>query len=451
MNKKTVVIIGGGAAGMTTAATIRKIQPEWEIIVLEAGKYISYAECGIPYYIAGKIPELEDLLILTPETALSKKGIKVHIMHRAESIHPQEKTVIAYDIEHNKNVEFKYDKLTIATGAKPILPAIPNIDSNGIFTVRSLDDAQNIKKFIEQNDIRNCVIIGAGFVGIEMAESFATLGLSVTVVEMLPSILGIQQQEMLDAIFAEGEKNGVKFILNSKVTGFEKKDGNVCGVHIGDKKIPADIVLVAVGVRPNVELARSIGLELGTNGAIYSDLQGATSKPGIHAVGDCTQIRDMVSGKWTWVPLGTNANKQGRAVGLAMAGQIPKFKGIIRSSVTKFFGLGIESVGIPKYEAEKLGWKLASTTIKSRTCAHYYPGGSNLWVHLYCDSETGRILGGQYIGPADSTKRFDIMSAIVANRMTVEDLAYLDIPYVPPLGTTWDPLNIAGRKLAKEI
>ena len=447
MENADLIVIGGDAAGMSIAAAAKKIRPEWKVIVFDAGNYISYALCGTPYYISGKVKNIDDLVVLTPETALSKKGVTVHINHRVESIDPLAKTISVIDLSKKRNLSFGYSKLAIATGASAVVPSIPGVDSEGIFTLHSLDDAQNIRKYIESNDIKKSVVVGAGPVGMEMAESFTELGISTTVVEMLPTVLGIHDEKMLEAIISEASANNVDIMLNSKVLSFESKNGKVSAVHTDKGEIEAQLVLLATGIKPNTELAKSIGLELGANNAIYVDLQGATSRPGIYAAGDCAQIRDIVTGKWIWMPLGTTANKQGHSVGYAIAGKIPKFKGIIRSTVTKFFNLGIETVGLSVAEIKKLNWEIAEAVIKSTSCAHYYPGHSPVWVDLYCDAKTGRILGGQYIGPWQSVKRFDVITSAVSNRMTAEDLANLDIPYTPPVGIVWDPINIAARKL----
>ncbi|MCD6595966.1 FAD-dependent oxidoreductase [bacterium] len=447
MNKADLIVIGGDAAGMSIASAAKKIRPEWDVVVFEAGNYISYALCGTPYYISGKVENLDDLIVLTPETALSKKGVKVYTNHRVNYIEPNSKSLKVIDTEKNRELSFRYEKLAIATGAKSVIPSIPGIDTDGVFTLHSLDDAKNIKKYIEDNNVKSGVIIGGGFIGMEMAEAFTESGIKTTLIEMLPTLLGIRNRDMLSAVLNEASANNVDVMLNSKVISFESKSGKLVAVHTDDKEVKADIALVATGVHPNTELAKSIGLELGASDAIYVDLQGATSRPGIYAAGDCAQIRDLITGKWIWMPLGTTANKQGHATGYAIAGKIPKFKGIVRSTITKFFDIGIETVGAPVSEVEKMGWNIAETTIKSISCAHYYPGHLPIWINLYCDVKTERILGGQYIGHWQSTKRFDIIVSVVANRMTAEDLANLDIPYTPPIGIVWDPINIAARKL----
>ncbi len=447
MNTSDLIVIGGGAAGMSIAAAAKRARPEWRVVVIEAGNWISYASCGIPYYIGGEVKSLDSMIVLDPKTALEKKGIEALIKHRIESIDPNAKTVTVVELDNDRRFEMKYGKLAFATGASPVIPPIPGIECDGVFTVRAIDDGERIKRFIEANEAKNAVILGAGLVGMEMAESLRNLGLSVTVIELQSTALGLSDSKMSQAIVSHGESHGVKFIFGGKVTDFESKDGKLVSVHTDDEEIPADIAIVGTGIKPNVELAHTIGLELGACGAIYVDLQGAASRPGIYAAGDCAQIRDLVTGKWVWFPLGTTANRQGRAVGYSLAGRITQFKGIVRAAIAKFFALGIVSIGVPKHEIETIGWQIAETTIKANSHSGYYPGHEPVFVHLYSDLGTGRILGGQYIGPWRSAKRFDIIAAAVAGRMTTEDLAYLDIPYAPPFGTVWDPINIAARKL----
>ncbi|MCD6417193.1 FAD-dependent oxidoreductase [bacterium] len=449
MNTADFVIIGGGAAGMSIAAAAKRARPEWRIVVIEAGGYISYAQCGIPYYIDGRTKSIDDLVVLTPQQAFEKKGVEALIHHRVDEIDAKARKISVSDLTRGRNFEMGYKKLAIATGAIPRKPNFPGTNYEGVFTVRSLEQAQALKKFIEENNPKNAVIIGAGYVGIEMAESLSLLGIKTSVVEILPTILGLYDTQMRDAVIAEGEKNSVSFYLESKVSAIEAKNNRVASVHTSSGEFSADVVILSAGIEPNVSLAKSIGLELGAGGAIYVDLQGHTSIAGIYSAGDCAQIRDLITGRWVWVPLGTTANRQGRAIGYATAGKMTQFRGVVRSAMTKFFDIGIASVGAPKSDIEKIGWKIKETTIQSISCSHYYPDHKPVWVHMYADSETGRVLGGQYVGPADSTKRFDILVAAVANRCIVEDMAYLDIPYAPPFGTVWDPINIAASKLSK--
>lgn len=451
MNKYDVVIVGGGAGGMTVAANVKRFAPQMTVAVYDAGNYISFGLCGIPYYLEGKVKKLEDLIIFTPEQAKQKKGIDAFVRARVEKIDPVRKVVDVHFLDNGRRTEVGYKYLVLATGARPIIPPIPGADADGVFTLRTLDDAEEIKKFVTSNNVKQCVVVGAGFIGLEMAEAFSTMGCEVRVVEMLPSVVGIDHPDMLGVIIDEGARHGVEFMMEQKVEAIGTKNGSVESVIVDGKEYPAQLVLMATGIKPNVDLAQSIGLELGAGGAIYTDLQGVTSRPGIYAVGDCTQIRDMITGKWAWVPLGTNANKQGRVAGMAIAGKIPKFKGIVYSAMTKFFDLGIELVGLSPKIARELGWNYSDTVLKSSSCSHYHVDSRPLWIRMLADATTGRIIGGQYVGPAESTKRFDIMAAIVSARMTVEDVAYLDIPYVPSLGTVWDPINIAARKLGKDL
>ena len=450
MNKKVdLLVVGGGAAGMSIAAAAKRAQPEWNITVIEAGEWISFGACGIPYCIDGRVKSIDDLVVLTPEDAQKKKGVNALVKHIVEDVDVNAHRALVHDIKGDRTLVFEYEKLAIATGAKPIIPSIQGANSEGVFSIRSLYDAIKIRRFIEENSPKEAVIIGAGFVGMEMAESLTMLGIKVTVIELLPTVLGLYDSQMRDAVISEGKDNGVDFKLEERVSAIETKNGKVSAVHTDKGDYKADIVIMSVGIRPNVELARKIGLELGAGGAIYVDLKGATSRPNIFAAGDCAQIRDLITGNWIWVPLGTTANRQGRAIGYTIAGKSTPFRGIVRSAVTKFFTLGIQVVGMPKEEGTKLGWKLVETTIKSSSHTHYYPGAKTSWTHLYADATTLRILGGQYVGPAESVKRFDVVVAAVSNRMTAEDLAYMNIPYAPPVGTVWDPINIAASKLIK--
>ncbi|RKZ25724.1 pyridine nucleotide-disulfide oxidoreductase, partial [bacterium] len=276
MNKADLIVIGGDAAGMSIASAAKKIRPEWDVVVFEAGNYISYALCGTPYYISGKVENLDDLIVLTPETALSKKGVKVYTNHRVNYIEPNSKSLKVIDTEKSRELSFRYEKLAIATGAKSVIPSIPGIDTDGVFTLHSLDDAKNIKKYIEDNNVKSGVIIGGGFIGMEMAEAFTESGIKTTLIEMLPTLLGIRNRDMLSAVLNEASANNVDVMLNSEVISFESKSGKLVAVHTDDKEVKADIALVATGVHPNTELAKSIGLELGASDAIYVDLQGAT-------------------------------------------------------------------------------------------------------------------------------------------------------------------------------
>ncbi len=449
MNRADVLVVGGGAGGMSVAAAAKRARRDWRVVVVEAGPYISFAACGIPYLISGETKSLDELLVLTPKSALEKKAVEALVFHRVEEVDRNGRRALVRDIQNDRTFEIEYGKLVIATGAKPVVPNLPGVDAEGVFTLRSLPDAEKMLKYIEANSPRRAVVVGAGYVGIEMAEALSARGMSVTVIEMLPTVMRLCENALRDAIVSEGERHGVEFVLGQSVAAVETSGGRARAVHTESGDVyEADLVLIAVGVHPNVTLAERIGLELGAANAVYVDLQGQTSAPNIYAVGDCAQVRDIVTGRWIWVPLGTVANRQGRATGYALAGKVTQFKGIVRASVAKFFDLAVCVVGVPKDEAKRLGWRLVETTVKASSCSHYYPASKPVFVHLYADAETGRILGGQFVGPWQSIKRFDLIAAAVANRMTADDLAYLDIPYSPPVGTVWDPINVAARRLA---
>ncbi len=445
-----LIVIGGCAAGMSAAAKARRLNPELEITVYERTGFVSYGECGLPYYVAGIIKDHRELIVRTPEQ-FAQQDIRVHLHHEVIEIDPANRNVRVTDLESGKEFTEHYDKLLIATGGRPaLLPGIEPKELKGVFTLRAVEDGIAIRRFIEEERPKRAVIVGAGYIGLEIAESFHRLGLETTVVEWMPQVLPRFDPEMAQLVQARLEEEGVRLTLGAKVEGLESDaQGRVRRVVTAGGGFDADLVLLALGVRPNVALARAAGIELGKTGAIAANARMETSIPGVYTAGDCAEARHLVTGKPAYIPLGTTANKQGRVAGTNLGGGTAEFAGIVGTAITQVFGLQAGLTGLTEQEARTAGLEVEAVRVKSRTRAHYYPGSKPLHVKLVFEKGTHRLLGGQIIGDEGVNGRINVLAAALQSGMTVEELARLDLGYVPPLAPVWDPLLVAANVALK--
>jgi len=442
---KRFVIVGGDAAGMSAASKIKRVQQDAEIMVFERGEFISYAACGMPYWLSGVIEDGSKLQVLTPEIAKEKRGIDVRIHHDVLSIEPQKQTIQVKDLKSEQILEVAYDALLIATGARSAIPPIPGMDLEGVFTLRSLSDGHAIKQYMSEKPMKHASIIGGGYIGLEMAETFRHLGMEVTMIEMLDQIAPTFDKDIMEAVQAHLVEQGVDLRLESRVLGL-RESGNRIQVETDKGELESDIVIVSTGVRPNSELAVQAGLKVGKSGAISINSQMQTSNPKIYAAGDCAEYKHLVLDRDVWIPLAPSANKGGRIAGENMAGGTSLFPGILGTAVVKVFDYIIAQTGLTEKQAvsETSFGEIETTLVKAGSRAHYYPGSTPVTVKLVVQKSTHRLLGAQMIGKQDVAKRLDVLATAITAGMTVDQIALLDLSYAPPVAPVYDPIHVAA-------
>jgi NADPH-dependent 2,4-dienoyl-CoA reductase/sulfur reductase-like enzyme len=446
-----VIVIGGVAAGMSAASQIRRRRPKTRVTVLERGDHISYGACGMPYNIEDPKRPIEDLIVLSAEEARDKRGIDLRLRHEATAIDLESSVVTMTDLDNDATVHEHFDALVIATGARAVRLPLPGFDLPGVEVLRDLGDGVAIKKALEGGPKR-AVIIGAGYIGMEMAHVLTSRGLAVTVLEKMPGLLPGWHQETVKTLGETLTAHGVEFFTGITVEGAEAgPDGRVAAVLTDDGRFEADLVLVATGVRPNAEIASSAGLRIGKTGAIWVNQRQQTSHENVWAAGDCAEAYHRILRRNDWFPLGTTANKQGRIAGANIAGASQQFRGIVGTCGFLVFDLELARTGIGEVEAEAEGFDPVAVTIRQRSRAHGYPGGEPVQVHMVADCETGLLLGAELAGRDGAALRVDPVAAALAAHMTVADLQNLDLAYAPPFAPVWDPILVAANQLIKKV
>jgi len=441
-----VVVIGGDAAGMSAAAQAsRGVQPV-DLVVFEKGQYTSYAACGLPYFVGGLVADSKELVARSPEQHRAN-GIDVRTEHEVLSIDTERREVEVRNLVDGSTVCEPFDQLIIATGASPIRPPFPNIDAPGVNGMQTIPDALALDEAIRARSPQRAVVVGGGYIGLEMVEALLLRGLHVTLVEKLAQPMATIDPDMGARVAAGLERMGVTLRLGVGVEGFELgADGWVRAVATDGDELDADLVVMGLGVRPNTRLAAEAGIVIGPSGGIATDARMATSVPGIWAAGDCAESAHRVSGQPVWVALGTHANKQGRVVGLNISGTHARFPGVIGTAVTKVGAVEIGRTGLSMREAAAAGFDAVSDVIEGTSRAHYYPDGEAMAVKVLAERGSGRMLGAQIVGGAESAKRIDALAVAVWNEMTVDDFGQLDLGYAPPFSPVWDPTLIAARR-----
>lgn len=446
-----IAIIGGVAAGTSAAAKAQRVNSDAEIVLFERDKDISYAGCGLPYYISGISSSRDSVVINTPQDFEKKYNVDVRIRHEVTEIISDKKIIKYRNLAKEEAGEYSYDKLIITTGASPILPPIPGIKLNNILPLRSVSDADQIKKRIDNDNIQRVSIIGAGFIGLEMAESFKKLGLEVTVIEKLTHVLPQFSSNMAEIIEEHLQENGVKLILDDGVKEFTG-DNRVEKLHTEKgKKISTDLVLISIGIKPNVELARRAGIKIGDSGALAVNKKMETSLKDTYAAGDCAESLDLLSGKAAWVPLGSTANKQGRVAGENAAGGNYEHDGILKTGITKIFELAAARTGLSERECRENSIDHITSRIKSVNHADYYPGMERIHISGIFEKKNGRIIGAEVIGKAGADKRIDVLSTAIYSKLTARDLFQLDLAYAPPYSIPKDPVAVLGMISEKKL
>ena len=439
-----VVIIGGVAGGATAAARLRRLDEQAEIVVFERSGYISYANCGLPYYIGGVIEDPEDLTLQTPESFFARFRVDMRVRHEVTAIHPERKAVSVKALETGETFEESYDKLILSPGAKPTQPRLPGVGLEKLFTLRTVEDTFRIKDYIRKNHPKSAVLAGGGFIGLELAENLRELGMEVTIVQRPKQLMNPFDPDMAAFIHGEMRKHGVKLALGHTVEGFEERDGGVDVLLKDEAPLHADMVVLAIGVTPDTALAKAAGLELGVKDSIVVNDRMETSVPDIYAVGDAVQVRHAVTGQDVLLSLAGPANKQGRIAADNICGGDSRYRGSQGSSVIKVFDLTAAVTGVNETNARKAGLDVDAVVLSPMSHTGYYPGGRLMTMKVVFEKGTYRLLGAQIVGGEGVDKRIDVLATAIHAGMNAIQLKDLDLAYAPPYSSAKDPVNMAG-------
>jgi len=443
------VIIGGDAAGMSAASRAKRNIPDLEVTVLERSSDVSYSACGMPYNIADPNREIDDLVVRHAEVFRKKQGIDLRTGYRVDEINAGEKTVVG---EYNKGKTFKvpYDKLLIATGASPIKPELPGFDLPGVFTLKNLEHGREIKTFIRSEDVKRAVIIGMGYIALEMCEALHARGLEVNMVKPRPTLLPWMPPDLVSLIQEELAIHGIGVNAGHEIERIESDNGTL-KVVCTDLVLEGQMILVAIGVRPESSLAERAGIKLGPQGAIAVDRTLKTSDEDIYAAGDCADSYHVVTGEKTWVPLALRANRAGWAVADNLTGKKIELEGVAGSAVFKVFDLEVARTGLSVAEAKKFGFDPVEAVIRAQSRAHAHPGSTTIAVQMVGDRKSGRLLGAQLVGKEGAVHRVKAPAVALHAGMTVEAFSQCDLAYAPPFSPTWDPMLTAANQLLKKM
>ena len=439
-----VVIVGGVAGGATAAARIRRLDEKAQIVVFERSGYISYANCGLPYYIGDVITDAEELTLQSPESFYSRFRVNMRVHHEVTEIHPEKKTVSVKNLKTGEEFEESYDKLILSLGAKPTQPRFFGADLDKVFTLRTVEDTLRIKNYINENHPKSAVLVGGGFIGLELAENLRELGMDVTVVEYAKQLMSPFDSDMAAFIHNEMRKHDVKLVLGRAVEGFEEKDGGVDVLLKDEAPLHADMVVLAIGVTPDTALAKEAGLELGIKGAIVVNDRMETSVPDIYAAGDAVQVKNFVTSEDALISLAGPANKQGRIIADNICGLDSRYNGSQGSSVIKVFDMTAALTGINERSAKAAGLDADTVILSPMSHAGYYPGGKVMTMKVVFEKDTYRLLGVQIVGYEGVDKRIDVLATAIRAGMKATDLKDLDLAYAPPYSSAKDPVNMAG-------
>lgn len=449
MNK--LIIIGGDAAGMSAASKVRREQPYREIIVFEKSRYTSYSACGIPYYISETVQTSDELIVRSPETFREKYNIDVRTLHLVTEVDSVNKRIKVLDKEKEREFWQEYDQLLIATGGKAYCPDIEGYDSENVFGISTLKSGINLENYIEYEKPEKAVIIGGGYIGLEMAEALLIRGLEVNLINRSEQVMNTMDPDM-GAIVSEAMRNlGVKLYLEEELTGFETKDGKVTAVVTNKQTLATDLVVLGMGSSPNTAFLKNSGIALGVKDAIKVNAQMQTNVPDVWAAGDCTETLNLVSKKHMYIALGTVANKTGLVAGSSLAGEKAVFPGAVGTAVCKICNYEVARTGLHEKDLRKLDIDYVTGIIESKTRAGYYPGAKTITVKLLAEKNSGRLLGGQIIGEEGAAKRIDVLATALTHNLTLQNIIDLDLSYAPPFSPVWDPVQTAARKLINDI
>ena len=439
-----VIIVGGVAGGATAAARLRRLDETAEIVVFERSGYVSYANCGLPYYIGGVITDKEELTLQTPESFWRRFRVDMRVRHEVTAIHPAEKTVDVRNLATGETFTESYDKLVLSPGARPTQPALPGVGIDRLFTLRTVEDTLKIREFIEQHHPRSAVLAGGGFIGVELMENLRELGIDVTVVQRPRQLLNPLDADMAAFLHAKLRQKGVRLHLGCTVEGFAANGDRVNVLLKDEAPLTADMVVLAIGVTPDTGLAKAAGLELGIKGSILVNDRMETSAPDIYAVGDAVQVKHFVTGQDTLLSLAGPANKQGRIAADNICGGDSRYPGSQGSSVIKVFDMTIATTGVNEKTAKQAGIDCDKVYLSPMSHAGYYPGGKVMTLKVVFEKGTYRLLGAQIVGYEGVDKRIDVLATAIHAGLSALQLKDLDLAYAPPYSSAKDPVNMAG-------
>jgi NADPH-dependent 2,4-dienoyl-CoA reductase/sulfur reductase-like enzyme len=445
-----LVVIGGDAAGMSAASQARRLRADLEIIAFERGAYTSYSACGIPYFVGGVVADVEPLIARSPEE-FHRHGIEARVRHEVEEIDLAQRRVRVKRLEDGAVLWESFDLLVIATGAIPIRPNLPGSDARGVYGLAVLEDGIRVRRALEQDQPARALVVGGGYIGLEMAEALVMRGLDVSLVERASAVMNTLDSDMGDLVSQAVRDVGVTLYLGESVEGFENRDGRIIGVETDRRMLPADIIILGIGTRPNTALARDAAIPLGQTGAIKVNARMQTEVEGVWAAGDCAEAFHLISRRPVHIALGTIANKQGRICGINLGGGYATFPGVVGTAVSKICAVEVARTGLNEKEARALGLEYVVGKIESTTRAGYFPGAGKITVKVLAERASGRLLGAQLVGIEGAAKRIDVFATALHAGMTVEEVQYLDLSYAPPFAPVWDPILIAARKAAEQL
>lgn len=445
-----VLVIGGVAAGTKTAAKLKRENRDLDVTLITKGENISYAGCGLPYYVGGVIENKSDLIVNTPKSFSDLTQVEVKTGVEALSIDRDKKIVNAINLNNNEEVKFNYDKLVIATGADPVKPPIEGIDLEGVYYMRTPNDAIAVREVVETDNIKRAVVVGGGFIGLEVAENLHEMGVKTTLVEAMDHIMPGFDDEVCSYVEDELMENGIMVLTGERLISIEG-DNKVKKVRTDKRAMKADMIVMAVGIRANTKIASDCGLALETNKTIKVNEYMQTNDEDIYAVGDCVTVKNILSGKPTWSPMGSSANKEGRCVAKTISGEKTPFNGVLGTGIVKLLNLNAARTGLTEKDAKDSGYEVESVIVPIDDKAHYYPDSKMIIIKLIADKNSKRVLGTQIFGEGNVDKQIDIVATAITFNATISDLQNLDLAYAPPFSTAIHPLGHVANVLLNKI
>lgn len=438
-----LVVIGGVAAGMSAASKLKRMKKDAQAVVYEKGDFLSYGACGLPYFVSGEDDDYQKL-IARPLEHFEKMGIEIHLRHEVVKVVPEKKQVVVKDLENNNKFTETYDKLMISTGSTPIIPALAGIELENIYVLKTLEDGIQLREAASRADVKNVAIVGAGYIGLEVAEAMRELGKNVKIIELAGRSLRTFDKEITDLAETELQNQGVELHFGEKVEGFTGTT-KVEAITTDKNTYKTDLVLLSIGTRPATEFLKGSGITLAENGAVIIDWEMRTNSKDIYAAGDCAEVYNRATEENAWIPLGTNANKCGRIAGANIAGSHMKYVGTLGSAAIKVFNLELARTGMSEIDAQNLALDYATVFVKGVNHPRYYPNQTPIWIKLIYEKGTKRILGAQAIGPQGVVLRVDVFAVAIHNHMTTDELGMTDLCYAPPFAGVWDAIHIASN------
>jgi NADPH-dependent 2,4-dienoyl-CoA reductase/sulfur reductase-like enzyme len=450
---RRLVVVGGDAAGMSAASAARRLASpeEWEIVAFERGQYTSYSACGIPYYIGTHVDRVDTLIARSPAEFADKQAINARIGQEVTELDLHRRAVRVRDMDGGTEAWEGFDALMLATGATPRRPEVPGTEAAGVFGVQTLGDGLAVRAFLDHHAPRRAVVVGAGYIGLELAEALCGWGVHVTLVDSGPAPMHTLDPDMSGMLTDAMGSFGMTLRLGETVTGFDTASGHVTGVVTDQARIPAETVILGLGVRPNTGLAQAAGVPLGPSGAIAVDQRMRTGIEGVWAGGDCAEKFHRVSRRGVAIALGTHANKEGRTAGINIAGGYATFPGVVGTAVTKVCDIEIGRTGLGEHEARAAGYQPLTVAVNSTTRAGYYPGAKPIRTKIIAEQGSGRLLGAQIVGGEGAAKRIDVLAMALWHQASVDDVMNTDLSYAPPFSPLWDPVLIAARKAWQHV